>query len=291
MKASIPTARAGEGVYRLSFWKTWEDVLLNVWQNESGSAIQRVREDHPSLSRFLRDHDEYLVHHAWLYWNVFPIADAHPDWSYAGVPHTDIEVLHPDGRWLPMDEIPCISDHPLPGWTRYALHTFAPDPSPLFVQRTAISRDGALVLIRQPSGPWATFLSSTSALAPLLADFAQEIDVPLEGIRWFYALESDDAVHAQEITASFRKHREPGLRGHVHRFMGVHPTQRWFAYAEDDGRYLSEADLDRLYAAFDASEVLRRGKRWSYGHRLPAPGEMERIRARRAGLQERSENL
>lgn len=96
---------AGQGLFRISFWKT-EQAMFR-WTSASNwpslHVLQRVRDDHPFLQTFTKEVDDYLEESAWLYWKAGDIAKGQ-GWSDDGIPKRDIEVLDFDGSWRPYEQ-------------------------------------------------------------------------------------------------------------------------------------------------------------------------------------------
>jgi len=122
-----------EGVFALFMWKDLASAMPDL---RFGAAVgpvpggrvdvfQRVRANHPFFARYKCGEDEYLPGRAWIYWATLPIRDD-PDWSEDGISFADIEVLLPDGRWVPFREAPCLDHRPLPGWTTITVPAFWP---------------------------------------------------------------------------------------------------------------------------------------------------------------------
>lgn len=269
----------GYAVYRLSFWKTWEDLLVNLFSYKKGWAVQRIPENHPALSNFKRDHDEYLESSAWLYWNAFPINQDAPDWSPIGIPHTDIEVLHPNGSWMPMEQIPCLSEVAPEDWRTYYLNGYASDPKPIHVATrtsTELSIPINRVMIRQHAAPW---ISAISLPPELFSIITNEFAISLESACWIYAVEHNDRTLAEEIYPRIYQPREPGLKGFINRIRKKYPQKK--IVISDNMNFLPSSKVEILYEAFGISEYLRRGDRWSNKHLLLTLERIQEIRIKR----------
>lgn len=276
----MATVKEMEGVYRLSFWKTWDDLILNLWSHQVGCAVQRIPENHPVLAAFKRDHDEYIENSAWFYWNAMPVDSANPNWSPIGIPHADIEVLHPDGRWLSMDQIPCLSDTPVDGWKTYFINSHSPNSTPIHTASIESPEDCMTwVMFRQPVGPWMHVLGAPRILSQLVATVASDSGIPLEAARWVFTVEHDDGIRADEVYPRLFQPRESGLKGFINRLRGQEPPQK--IVVDDDTRHLPKAEVETLYETFGIPENLRRGGRWSYKHLLLPLEEMQALRAER----------
>jgi len=91
---------AGQGIFRISFWKVFGAALqsFGATYRTSLAVLQRVRDDHPFLASLTREDDDWLKPTAWLYWKI----DAHAheqEWSVDGIFLDDVEVLDLDGTW------------------------------------------------------------------------------------------------------------------------------------------------------------------------------------------------
>lgn len=278
VRTEMATIKEGEGVYRLSFWKTWDCLHLNLWSHHNGHAVQRISENHPVLAAFKRDHDEYIENYAWLYWNAMHVDTANPNWSPVGIPHADIEVLHPDGRWLPMDKMPCLSDTPVDGWKTYYIHGHSSNSTPIHTAATGSNENGVTwLMFRQPASPWMNVFGAQRILSQLVTAVASDAGIRPEAARWILAVEHADRVRAYEFYPRFFQPRESGLRGLINRLCGQEPPQE--IVVDDDKRHLPEAEIETLYEAFGIPEHLRRGERWSYKHLLLPLEETQALRA------------
>lgn len=268
----------GEAVFRLSFWTCFDALRMRLW--ERGNAIiQRVRADHPVLQGvFSRGADEYLVNEAWLFWATLKIDPKRTNWSPVGVDHADIEVLHPNGTWLSMDAVPSLNDAAEPGWETYWI-TRRGFRYPMHAAHRELRTGEQAILLRQPSGPWPTSLSLASDHQHLVQHIVNtKIEQPV-GIRWFYSLESDDRVHAQEFFPLVAPYKVPGFKGTWERLRGIKPDHKWEVGVPDDTRTLSKAEMTALYDDFRIADALLRGKKWKYPDLVPSIEEMERLRA------------
>jgi len=269
---------AGEGVFRMSFWKTWADLRTNLWPHRTGSVIQRVRKNHEALRQFKQDHDEYLEEQAWLFWAAMPLATPTDKWSPIGIPHADIEILHPDGQWMSMDRVPALTDIPGDAWDTYTLSTSADARTPLWTTVRTLASDASgttWVILRQPSGPWGAWLGNPSRLNPLLLQLAERAALNPMTARWIYAVEYPEDIRATEIFPIFDLFSEPGLRGHWNRLRGRAPQRRWEISNDAEPRFLSDDVIEALYQELGIGESLRRGRRWSYEHLVPDLDEHE----------------
>lgn len=277
----MQTIGEGEGVFRMSFWKTWEDLRANLWAHRAGSGIQRVRKDHEAFASFKRDHDEYLKAQAWFYWASMPLVSANDKWSPIGIPHIDIEILHPNGQWMSMDSIPALNYIAGEGWDTYTLSGSSDTPAPLWATvrtRASDPSGSAWVVLRQPSGPWGAWLGNPSRLNPLLLHLAEQGGFNPMEVRWIYAIEYPEEVRAAEIFPVFHRCREPGLQGYWNRWMGRIPQRQWEVFNNDKPDFLSDHAINTLYADLGLEEALRRGKRWNYENLVPS---LEELQARR----------
>lgn len=263
-------------VYRLSFWKTWDDMLLNLWSHQAGSALKRIPENHPSLCAFKRDHDEYLENYAWIYWNAMPVDLDNSDWSPIGIPHDDIEVLHPDGRWLPMNKIPCLSAITEDGWKPYYVHgSYA--PTSLYVAtRNDIENGHTLVMICQCFGSLLHLLNSLHILTQLVAAVIKDFAFSPEAARWIYTVEYDNQIRAEEFYPRFSTPQIGFLKGIINHFRGMEPPQN--IAIDYDTMHLSDSEIQTLYELFGISEYIRRGEQWSYKHLLLPLNDLQTLR-------------
>jgi hypothetical protein len=278
IKAAHSQAIDGEGVYRMSFWQSWDALRANSWAHAEGWVIQRICENHPILAGFERDEDEYLRGQAWLYWATLAVRVENPNWSSVGIPHSDIEVLHPNGSWMRMDDILELSNRVSPEWetvwyrwgdTRYPIH---------YARRTLPNGEEA-VFLRQAMGPWPSHLDNEWKHSGLLQHLHNHVwntdeQTPL---RWFFALESDDWIEVEEIYPNIKQTRTPGLRGILDRFRGILPTEKWDVSITKETRRVRGQERSDLYSVFDASYVLFQDKDWSNQSIVPGFNELEAL--------------
>lgn len=265
----------GKAVYSLSFWKTWDDLLVNLYGHQTGCVVQRIPENHPELSKFKRDHDEYLKSFAWLYWNAMPINPNNPDWSPIGVPHKDIDVLHPNGKWMPMDQIQCLSVNPPDDWKAYYLNTYSSGQKLVHASKR-YTRGHIWVMLWQRTAPLIFAVNLPQKLFTLVAD---DLSIPLESARWIHVVEHSDSIGAEEIIPSIHLPREPGLRGFINRLCKIHPPLE--IIGSDNTKSLLPSETEMLYEVFGISEYLCRGDRWSNVHLLPPLEMIQKIRTKR----------
>jgi hypothetical protein len=263
----LPSLAHGHGAYRFCFWKTWEAAVRQFPRLDDTRPwlMQRIRADHPVLEQFSRDDDEYLLDDAWIYWQTAPLSEQTPDWSPAGIPHTDIEVLNPQGFWEPLATTAMLGDPDLAAWDCVIQAGMNGTPCPTYVRSIVRSSGGdtsAWVLIRQKAGPWTSVLNDKRLVAGTIAHcFPQLAHLNPSSTRWALALECDDRVLASEIFPSFSPAWRPGIL--VRLFGGgtddvnVHLDDRMY-------RAIDNTELRKMYVDFGIAEVLRLQKRYAY---------------------------
>lgn len=101
--AALKKASTGQGVYRICFWKNLECARQFLFK-PSDNVIQRIKSDHKFLLSCNRDDDEHLSDCAFIYWKTTNVESKKKDWSPDGISHEDIEILLPDGSWVPMND-------------------------------------------------------------------------------------------------------------------------------------------------------------------------------------------
>lgn len=275
------TLRQGEGVFRLSFWKSWDTMRLNVWGRREGTVLQRVRADHPVLKQmFSRDHDEYLEHEAWLYWATLPIDPEYPNWSPAGIPHQDLEVMRPDGSWVTMDDVPELNDAAGPGWSSYRFR----NSSSIFDVHAAVGTlapGTPAVLLRKSIGPWPNLYSD---LKTAVREVVQELlttgaVADADRTRWFFAQELSNGVVADEFFPSVLL-AKTRIVERLNRLFGAPPRPPAITVVlSDDTSGLSPADTAKLYSAFDILPALEYEASWHCRLLIPTEDEQRQIRA------------
>lgn len=279
VKVAQLAAPENAGVYRLSFWKSWDALRLNLWAQRK-SVIQRVRIDHPVLQEhFTRGDDQYLEREAWLYWATLPIDLKNPEWSPVGIPHEDIEVLHPHGRWLGMDEIPELGETASAGWETYRFQTY--DRSfPIHAAVGKLASGDEAVLLRKPIGPHP---NSYSTLAPYLhevvSDLVRSGRTHQIDVRWFLALESHNFVSVEELSMTIEK--QGGWSRRLRAFLTgreVHPEL--IVGMPQDGYPLDNQAAQALYDAFGIGYATNYTDFWTYPHLVPSQAEVEQIKER-----------
>ena len=252
----VEQLRAGEAVFQLFFWKDWSALMANVWSHLSGGIIQRVRADHDALQRFKRDDDQYLSRDSFIFWGRFPVEDPGLKWSPVGIPHTDIEVLHPDGYWTGMDSVPALSENPGYSW---ACAAPIRGGGPLWW--TICGRPGDYmkrlwVVIRQPRP------LGRHTQTELIASITERENLDPAAVRWIQTYETSDAVTAEEVFVKVWPAKPtPGDR--FKQLLG-RPTPRRATFTDAHSLPLEADDVDSLYAGLGLSEWLRRGARWDY---------------------------
>lgn len=267
----LPSLAPGHGAYRFCFWKTWEAAVRQFPHFDPHSGpwlLQRIRADHPALQRFRRDHDEYLLDDAWIYWQTSRTSDEKPDWSADGIPHTDIEVLHPQGYWEQLATTTMLGEPDLNGWECILHSALHASPSPVYVRsaaRYSHREIDAWVLIRQKTGPWISVLNDSAVVEGSIATyFARVAHLDARRTRWALALECSDRVLAFEIFPTFSPSWVPGL---LSRLFGRNEQFRPGIKVVADRknyRHLDDLELHSLYRDFAISDVLRLRERYRY---------------------------
>lgn len=257
----------GEAVYQLSFWKSFESLRANLWAHQDGWVIQRIPENHAGLHGFDRGDDEYLVKHAWLYWQTLPILAEKPERASIGIPHEDIEVLHPNGEWKKMEEVTILTDKLEDGWSTVWLQT-SDGEDPIRLAQRQLPTGEQAVLIRQIYGQGPSIFNRGWRQQGLLEFLVNEgyITGDPRELRWFFALEQDEDIVAEELSPLIRETRTPGMRGAIDRLRGIKSSMQWTVNLPDHSRFIQATEVDQLYKKFGIEEALRRGKHWSYRH-------------------------
>lgn len=263
IRSAMKTVSDGEGAFQISFWRNWESMRPFLRQVGDGSVIQRVRKDHEFFRHFERDVDEFLKKEAWFFWNVFRLEQPDVRWSPVGIPHCDIEVLHPDGRWLALDATSISEKATVPGWriSGYCVKPVIGQISLWTSEWTQQLHKSAVywVVIRQPYGS-----IDPDVQQQVIAVHAEQSCVDPNSVRWVHARESGEDVYAEESFPTFLEHREPGLKGLWNRCCGQRPKRSWDIKFLRPPEPLPAAEIDRLYTALGLSDWLLRGKRWRY---------------------------
>jgi len=274
----MKTIADGYTVYRLSFWKSWPALLLNIWSGSTKSAIQRIPEDHPALRSFKRDHDEYLENTAWFFWNAMPTNTEKPNWSPVGIPHEDIEVLHPDGRWLPMSQIPCLNHTILTGWISYRIEGGYQDNLLQVAVRNGVGEDKSVVMVRQPNNWAATLTNSPELLAKLIEQIVRDFALTPNEARWFYSVETTDTIRIEEFYLIAYQPKVGRMKKLANFFNKVAVPEK--VKVKSKTRILPDCEIELLYGRFDLKEFLLRGEKWTYKHLVPTYEERQELEAK-----------
>lgn len=256
VKQAHDLVSVGQAVYRICFWKTLADAL--DWPGATdGWALQRVASDHSFFKDFGCGDDEYLPESALIFWGTFQVDDDCPDWSPVGIPHSDIDVLTPDGWWRQMDEVAFFRDQD-PEWGVYHLGS-----SVLQVRTGRLAgAEQDWVFIRQRSGSGKTFLTDPYSLAPLITVIGDGLPVEPSGYRWAYAVEFPDQVVVKELQCQFVAEWPPGLRGWLARLRKQNAGVT--GVVSRDRPWGDRRAVVALYASFGIEEMLWRGESWNY---------------------------
>jgi len=278
----MKTMADGYSVYRLSFWKSWPALLLNIWSGSTKNAIQRIPEDHPALIHFKRDHDQYLKDTAWFFWNAMPTNTVKPNWSPEGIPHEVIEVLHPDGRWLPMSQVPCLNDLILDGWKSYRIEGGYKENILQVDVRNGVGDDKSVVMVRQLNN-WAASLTNTPELLSKLIELIV-IDFALSpnDARWFYSVEATDTICIEEFYPIAYKPKVGTMERLANFFNNVMVPE--IIKVESRTRILPDGEIESLYERFDLKEFLLRGEKWAYKHLIQTYEERQELEAKIAAV-------
>lgn len=252
--------KAGEGVFCLSFWKSWSIMCTH---RRNGWVVQRIRADHPALEAFQRDDDEYLEQEAWIYWATMRLNPEKPDWAPNGIPHEDIEVLKPDGTWAGMDDIPALNDGAESGWTTLKFISGEWE-FPIHIRAGNVATGERVVLLRKPIGPWPNqFIMLTGAVIEVIETLLDvEPDLCSRDVRWIFSQETTDGVVAEEIFPVVRPPRASWLA----RLTGQRSTwlRAWRIALPDGSVFLSADETRRIYVAFAIENALDYQARWNY---------------------------
>lgn len=200
--AARKVAPPAHAVYRMSFWSSWQALVDNMPFSPRPYAIQRISASHPTFSLFQRGDDEHLSGQAWVYVATTPVNAENPDWSADGFPHEDIEALFPDGQWRPLTQVPTIADVDLPHW-EFLRCTVGGRTDSYSYQVGALAGGEGAVLIRQRSTNGRIALGMPDHLTDVVAWIAARIAIVPSTLRWFYALEQESSVDAEEIFPIF----------------------------------------------------------------------------------------
>lgn len=282
-------------MYCLFFWNDLDSMRANAYSMMKGSVLHRVRADHPVLKRFKSGEDEFLKGMATMYWQAMVANKDNPHYSPIGIPHSDIEVLHPDGRWKTMGQIPILSDATHAGWTANIVE--ANGNVRLVFSRMAtrpvINSDGstsyrteACVLLRHPAGGGISFLGMLELLEPLVLNLATPHTMNvLSQLRWFYAYEDLEEVRVQEFFPIFHRRKKSGLKQIALEWLDV-PKKiiDWVTFNDRSPHSLADKEVADLYRLFGCSEALIRGNKWSYEHLLYDEGTYASLKGSSADL-------
>ncbi|MCP1671333.1 hypothetical protein J2T34_001812 [Kerstersia gyiorum] len=228
--------------------------------------VQRVSEDHHCLKDFRRGEDEYLQDCAWLYWTIQDINPGNPDWSPIGIPHTDIEVLHPDGQWLNMEDIPVLTHHTKQNWKSVDFG-MPVERYPVYWAVKQRSNGEQIVLIRQPYRVGRCHIECNDEHAQIILHILRECAFSSRNIsrtRWFYAHESGDYIVSEELQPVIRR----GLKGYLKKLIARWNTNMlhcdWNVSLPKSGSFCRDSQTDELYKEFNLAGLLLRGERWTY---------------------------
>lgn len=254
-----------EAVYTLSFWRTFESSKRNRFGIERGAVIQRVREDHPSLRRYQRGDDEFIpFEEAWLYWATLPLSDSAKIRAPIGIPHTDIEVLHPSGQWMPMNEIAVLANTLGTSW-KSVVEKSSVETRHVYWQQSTLPDGSKVVLLRQPYGFHRTSYNVETDLAMIVEAIVEDGKIACDDysrIRWFHVWEGADEVLGEEVFVTITRNRTSGIRGIIDRWRGIEPTRKWAVCSSKPTRNCEYQEVQMLYHAYGLSEMFRRGERW-----------------------------
>ena len=249
-------APLGYAVFRICFWKTLDDAFAQRNLCEESWVLQRIKFNHPSLDHYSCGDDEYLQESAYIFWGTFKIDSERPEWSPIGIPHTDIEILTPEGQWVPMNDARIFREHD-PGWELRSNMG-----SPVQVRHEVLPNGSSLMMMRQMSGPWRTFLNSWADLHWLVEDLANSPQVDLFQCRWLYALETHDKIRVIDLNPIFAPRWRRGVSGLIDRMRkapeGWYPAQ-WQVRSVSDQQEVAD-----LYAALGLDDMRVRRNAWHY---------------------------
>lgn len=274
----INTIADGNTVYRLSFWKSWDALLINIWSGSTNNAIQRIPEDHPALKSFKRDHDEYLKDTAWFFWNAMPTNTEKPNWSPVGIPHEDIEILHPDGRWLPMSQIPCLNHLILEEWASYKIEGGYSDNLLQVAVRNGVGDDKSVVMVRQHNNRAAILTNSPELFAKLLERIVRDFALSPNEARWYYSVEGTDKIRIEEFYLTVYQPKIGAMKKLANFFNKVRVPEK--VKVKSKTRILPDGEIELLYDRFDLKEFLLRGEKWTYMHLVPTCEERQELEAK-----------
>jgi hypothetical protein len=253
IKKAHKYAPNGTAVFRLCFWKTLEDALNHC---SPGWVVQRIKSDHNFLNSCERDYDEYFQDKsAYIFWKTMPVNQKNETWSPEGISHDDIEVLLPDGSWVPMSEVGIFRECDL-GWERAGVEG---NLTVQFKQKSL--PDGNWVFLRQRFGNAPIYSTNPSAFYPLIKSISSELPWQLNSVRWVWSYEMPTQVIARELFIVFYSHNRKGLLGIIDKFRSRKNENELKIM---DEKNLDESGIKKLYEGFNVSDILIRGYTWVY---------------------------
>ncbi|MEY2117097.1 hypothetical protein [Rhodanobacter sp. FW106-PBR-R2A-1-13] len=279
LEHALAAAPAGHGIFRLSMWRDIDaarrelqmPIALGWSEATSTPVLQRVRADHPFLARMERGEDEHLPGKAWLYWSTDPLK-GDPDWSAAGIAHADIDVLEPDGTWLPYPAASFQESAVPSDWDAHELDlTETGRHHYRFVARTLPAAhvgagDDDWLLVRQRAGGQARpafHPLSEDFHVPLVASLLRSKPALRTAGRLVVAVESGSSVMAVELDLR-RWATQPSLKDSLRAWWRGTSPSALHHIALPDARVMDSALLRRIYTAAGCASALAGDRRWEY---------------------------
>jgi hypothetical protein len=187
----IAAARRGRSIFQISLWKGLCPALSRAPSSflaRTPVVLLRVRSDEPSLRTFMRSDDEYVREEAFVF-AIEEDDDAEPrEFSRAGIPFGNMEVLCPGGGWLPVPDAGVMDDPDVcESGLSFALHRYGgqskgcvwrwDDQEVVYVRQSCTG--GRFLALGDGDAEWAI-----SEIAEIVG-----IDRP-EAFRWIFEIES-----------------------------------------------------------------------------------------------------
>ena len=257
--AAHAIAPAGHAVYRICFWKDFAAALRQHNLCEGGWMLQRIRADHPTLSKFERGDDQHCKGAAYIYWATAKINIEKADWSPVGIPHSDIEVLtpSPSNEWIPLDYAPIFCG--LNGsWVSYP-HAVA--KMTFKYKEIFLDNQRPTVVMVSLDGYSSACLRGNKDLGEAIANISESLSRNSSECRWILIIERHSNCFCYEFDIEFDVQKRPlpifsRLRGGI---KDAKPSPQVV-----DIRMQQNGLVDQIYTRLGIGDRLWRGRAWSY---------------------------
>lgn len=238
--ATEENLKEGEGIFRICFWKNFMAAAKEISFALCSElyVLQRVRDDHPFFENFHKIDDDFLPNTAWLYWQKRKYKPTQ-QWSSAGIPKQDFEVLDLDGQWRVCSESTIMASPHVrltrQGWQPHYFLVNNYSPQVVYWTSRLIRPESeepfiGLLLQNPQEERGAPILLETHAMQMLVNNFVKysASAMPVSKLRLFILQESPhrfDTSHLFEIPMVWHHSETSGSRSRFQRLLNLSSTR------------------------------------------------------------------